>query len=171
MEGEKLLAELLAVLSYEPETGKVRWLRRVRCYGGFREAGEEAGTAKDGYTKIIYTDSEGVRHELRRARLAWFFMTGRWPKEVDHIDRDRSNDKWSNLREVTRTENNLNAGLRADNVSTKRGVSWVAGRKMWLARLTISKRIVLSREFHSLDEAIAARKDAEIKYLGKKCPS
>ena len=51
-------------------------------------------------------------------------MTGAWPtKLMDHIDRNPRNNAWSNLREVTRSENNRNKGTHPDKTSKFRGVS------------------------------------------------
>ncbi len=56
--------------------------------------------------------------------LAWFYMTGRWPKHtVDHENRLRNDNRWSNLREATRPENAGNTGLWKTNKSGYRGVS------------------------------------------------
>jgi hypothetical protein len=46
---------------------------------------------------------------MPKTSLIWFIMTGRWPQNrIDHIDRNRHNNKWSNLREVTASQNSLN---------------------------------------------------------------
>jgi len=90
------------VLYYDPETGKWKWLKNR---GGNRG---KAGTwRKDGRIQIrlygkFYLSS----------RLAWFYMTGEWPTEIDHIDRNRANDRWTNLREVSRSENLKNKPSR-----------------------------------------------------------
>ena len=56
-------------------------------------------------------------------RLAFLYMEGRWPDpEADHIDGDRTNNRWSNLREATRVQSKHNTGTRADNALGMRGV-------------------------------------------------
>lgn len=172
MDGDALLAELRRVLKYEPETGRMVWLITRQRHGGMIRPGDEATAMRDGYRFISYTDSSGKCHQLRAHRLAWWFMTGKMPTEIDHIDRNRANNAWSNLREVTRAVNNMNTDkLRPKNQSGKRGVSWVAASGSWLARIYISKRPIDLGTFRSVEEAVSARQAAELQYFGAHCPS
>src|SRR5258708_29459456 len=110
---------LQEILSYDPETGIWIWINPPNH--NRRLLGKVAGNiAADGYRKIridrvLYISS----------RLAFLYMIGGWPKEeMDHIDRDSSNDRWVNLREATGYENKYNCSLRSDNTTGYKGVSW-----------------------------------------------
>lgn len=61
----------------------------------------------DGYQRVWCNGSLRMKHRL----LYWLYH-GVIPKEIDHIDRDRNNNSISNLREVSRSENNTNCGSR-----------------------------------------------------------
>jgi hypothetical protein len=112
--------------------------------------------------------SEG--HIFRAHRLAWWFVKGELPSELDHKNGIRSDNRWRNLRLVTRTQNNINPvnRLRSDNKSGHRGVSWKthrSGRSCWHARITVNGRIILLGDYADLDQAVAARKEAERRYF------
>lgn len=67
-----------------------------------------AGTLRpDGYRNIS-VKLNGKKKTYLEHRLCFYYMNGRWPKEIDHVDRNKSNNAWSNLRECTRAENNWN---------------------------------------------------------------
>lgn len=67
--------------------------------------GQRAGLLRqDGYYSISINGQTWLAH-----RLAWFYCHCEWPDEVDHKDRNRSNNAVSNLRPVTRTQNNGNS--------------------------------------------------------------
>ena len=85
-------------LSYETNTGI--WNRRIeRRKAKYR--GKQTGTLrKDGYKVVVFNGKLYLS-----SRLAWFYMTREWPNEIDHIDRNPSNDRWINLRDVTHSEN------------------------------------------------------------------
>ena len=108
---------LREVLHYCEETG--RWTWRVPPNWRF-QIGDEAGSINhSGYRKIRIDG----RFYLS-SRLAFLFMRGSWPKhEIDHKNRDRSDDSWDNLREATRAQNNWNQGVRKDSFSGFKGVS------------------------------------------------
>lgn len=112
--------ELRSELSYNPDLGVFTWLKDR---GNQVRAGDVAGSQdKDGYTLIF------VQGRARKAhRLAFLMMTGRNPDgEIDHINCDRSDNRWANLREVDRTANSQNKlDAHRQNKSGLLGVSTV----------------------------------------------
>lgn len=124
--------------------------------------GDAAGTMKDGYIKII-----ADQRQYRAHRLAWLFMTGAFPEkgmDIDHIDGDRANNRWSNLRLASRSQNNMNTRHVRSHTSDHRGVSWRKGRGKWHARIHVNKKVVILGDFDRIEDAVAARQQAERKY-------
>lgn len=131
-------------LRYEPETGLFYRLTGKR-------AGEVAGHTHHGYIKITVAPFGGIYAH----RLAWLYVTGAMPTaEVDHIDRDRANNAWSNLRLATRSQNQANTSLRRNNTSGYKGVRILAD--CFRAKITIQGRIIHLGDFDTLEEAVAA---------------
>lgn len=143
-------ASLLGIIDYDPETGRFTWKRTRR--GRFAKAGETAGNIrKDGYRGIVISGRRYLAH-----RLAWFYMTGDWPAlEVDHIDTDRDNNRWSNLREATRSQNNANERLRGCNTSGVKGVSYYHPTKRWRVQIQKDRKKRSLGYFKTLEEAHA----------------
>ena len=168
------LKHLRSALKYQPKTGNFVWRVARNAYGGGVQPNDIAGTTvidRDGGSHV----NIGLDGRTYRAhRLAWFFMTGEWPKtDVDHEDGIRTHNWWTNLRLATRSQNmGNNHKLRASNVSGKTGVSWVAHCNKWQARVTIDGKHIHLGLFDrdKLDDAIAARREAELKYFGKFAP-
>lgn len=157
--------EVARLLAYDPATGVFRWLIECNSSGGKIYPGDEAGTLKDGYIQIKVF---GLVY--RAQHLAWLFMTGEWPDpslDVEHRDRDRANNAWLNLRPATRSQNNMNMGLRSDNQSGHKGVGQRKDTGRWYARVTVNRRVILLGHFDSFDDAVAARKAAEITHFGE----
>jgi hypothetical protein len=109
------IERLKALLKYDPETGS--WTYGVSRRG--LPAGKKAGyTRDDGYVCLMVD-----RRRYRSSRLAVFYMTGEWPsEEVDHIDRDKSNNRWANLRVASRSDNQANNPAYANNKIGVKGV-------------------------------------------------
>lgn len=77
-------------------------------------------------------------------RLIFLFNHGYLPKQVDHIDGNRSNNKIENLREASSSQNSHNQKLRVTNTSSIKNVSWSKVRKKWNVSLMVNyKRIIL----------------------------
>lgn len=112
---------LLEVLRYDPSTGQMYW----RISRGTRIAGAVAGNHRiDGY---VYIAIDKVLY--RRTRLIWLYVHGKWPSEhIDHINRDTSDDKLTNLREATRSQNLGNRKINKNNSTGFKGVFERDGR-------------------------------------------
>ena len=110
---------LRELLRYDPLTGEFFWL----VDRGRSRAGERAGsTSVYGYTVIAIA---GAKHQA--GRLAFLWMTGFWPKgEADHWDRDRGNNRWKNLRDLTKRQNAQN---KAQTKPNKHGLAGVRRQK------------------------------------------
>lgn len=141
---------LLAVLRYDPETGRFVWLQQL----SFRiQVGTDAGSVRaDGYIEVGIDGQNYLAHVL-----AWFYMTGAWPeKQVDHKDTVRSHNAWENLREATHGQNVCNSGLRANNTSGFKGVSFVKKLNRWHARIMHEGTLHLLGYFDTPEAAHAA---------------
>ncbi len=154
MERSELTQDLLkSLLDYDPSTGVFSWkvTNTTRsCIKG-RRAGYEG---KDGYRNIKIM---GVKY--REHILACLYMKGQLPKEsVDHIDQVRSNNTWSNLREVTHAENCLNKGATRKSKTGHQGVWYNRDTFNYLAYIHKGKRRVWQKYFPTCAEAVEARK-------------
>jgi hypothetical protein len=158
---------LRELLDYDPQSGIFRWRRQINVGTSAQGARNRWAERRAGVMTvhgywIISVDNE----RLRAARLAWLYMTGKWPDEhIDHINGDPADDRWANLREATRSENMANAKLlRLNNTSGARGVSWNKRLGKWHARVNFQRQLHHVGYFDSFEEAVAARdaKAAEI---------
>jgi len=101
---------------------------------------------------------------LLKHRVIFAMHEGRWPSQIDHINRNKSDNRFENLREVTQKENNQNIGKRCSNTSGKTGVYYRTREGLWLAKIS-------NRElgyFKSKEDAIKSRIKAEqeLGYVG-----
>lgn len=123
---------LKALLRYDPATGV--FTRLVRLPKSHYGVGEVAGSLNDSDAVMIMVD--GKRH--RAHRLAWLYMTGRWPScEIDHRNRKRHDNRWSNLREATRGQQGQNMSKHRDGKSGFLGVTWRNDRRKWKAQIQV----------------------------------
>ena len=101
--------------NYDPVTGNLTWKYRPneRNQTNARYAGKPAGYVNQlGYLWLEWTE-DGVRHRHPAAVVIWFIQTGQWPaKEVDHENRTPLDNRWTNLREATRSEQTQNRERR-----------------------------------------------------------
>lgn len=123
---------LKTILSYDIGTGVFRWINATNWRAIAKDA---AGCVreKNGY-RVIY-----VGGKLYAAhRLAWLYVTGNWPSgSIDHINGVRDDNRFANLRDVTRSVNNQNLHVanRRNRSCGLLGVTWNRGK--WTAQISI----------------------------------
>ncbi len=86
---------------------------------------------------------------------------------VDHINRDRLDNRKSNLRIVRPTQNGMNKGRQSNNTSGYVGVSCDKSRNKWEAYIKIFKKKKHLGRYDDIKDAIMARKNAEQLYFGE----
>lgn len=160
----KITADQLRVFfRYDPETGVFTRLFSTHGKGGKKPLGGVAGfAAPDGR---YYIDIKGRRYAAHR--LAWLYMTGEWPNEVDHKDCDPLNNRWVNLRLATRSQNNANVRAKRHNTSGHKGVSWDRDRKLWRAQICVEKKRMMLGRFERVEDAARAYIESAERHFGE----
>lgn len=141
------LDRVRGLLTYDPASGLFRW----RDTRGRVRAGEVAGSIQSlGYRQIMI---DGRR--ILSGRLAWFYVTGTWPThEIDHANGVRDDDRFANLREATRAQNNQNRS--AFGRSRVKGAFWVERQQRWRASIKRAGSVVQIGTFDTAEAAGAA---------------
>lgn len=143
-------------LNYDPETGTFTW----KIPGKGRIMGKPLGSNhSNGYIELRFAGKLYLVH-----RLAWFHCTGSWPKyHIDHKDNDRTNNRISNLRDVTRTINNQNLGKAQSNSKTGTlGVRQCKDR--FHANIGVNSKNIFLGSFPTLESAAEAYRLGKEKY-------
>lgn len=111
----------------------------------------------------------GFRGRIYKAhRIAWLLVTGAWPaSELDHINMCRRDNRWSNLRLATRSQNQRNSRRYKNNTSGHKGVSWHPQHKQWYATIQINNKVVFLGLFTNKKKAGNAYRAAAKKYHGE----
>lgn len=154
-----------ALFRYDPESGLLTW----NFSSAQIKEGHEAGTnTTSSQSKTEYRGIKLFGATYKVHRIIWLMQTGEWPKgDVDHIDGNGLNNKWENLRDVTHSQNLMNAAVRSDSTTGYKGVSYDKQRCKWYAYINIDgKRKMLGRH-GSLQEAVNARAIAERNLFGE----
>jgi len=131
--------ELRKVLNYDPETGMFTWMNS-----------ERAGNANArGYVSIWH---QGVHYYAHR--LAWEWVAGSPPQnDIDHINQIKSDNRFTNLRESTRSENMFNRGKNRNNLSGTKGVSFCKTTGKWKAQISVDRKYIHIGRFNTIEEA------------------
>ena len=149
---------LKEVLHYSRETGIFTWLITANRNGA--AIGDEAGWLRDNGYRMIAIN--GV--DYRAHRLAWFYIYGEWPEQIDHKDHIRRHNWIDNLRDVSSSENGKNQSIPKRNKSGIIGVRWHAQKCKWHAQIGVDMKKIHLGYFTCIEDAAEARKEAEIKY-------
>lgn len=151
--------ELRNIISYDAETGVIRKLKCRRSDW----IGKQAGSInKKGYVAVSIYNKLYLAH-----RLAWLYIYGKWPEQVDHIDGDKTNNRISNLRLATTSQNVHSQRIRRNNTSGYKGVTFNRSANKWVAQIKINRKQKYLGLFTSPIDAHSAYSHAAKKYFGE----
>lgn len=114
-------------LHYDPDSGKLYW---IKPKSNVNKVGDLAGNkVKSGYLALMYNGQTHYCH-----RIAWYLYHDEWPeKHLDHIDRDKTNNKITNLREVSHRRNCHNKEV------FNGGVYFSSQKNKWHSQIRLGK--------------------------------
>ncbi len=150
-------AKLKKLFNYNKETGL--FTRKEILPGCIYKINTIAGSLIHGYVRIRIKKKHYSAH-----RLAFLYIKGYYPEEVDHINQQKADNRWSNLREVSHGDNMKNKKQYKNNTSGVVGVSWAKHCNKWRAIITVEKKQISLGLFVEFHEAVNARKNAEVLY-------
>ena len=150
---------LRELLDYSPETGIFTW--KIGGHG-WRRVGVLAGSQSiKGYQTIGIDGREYAAH-----RLAWLYVHGEWPEgALDHINRDKADNRIANLRPATYSQNRANR--LGKSASGFKGVYWHKKVGKFQAQIRIEDKRCSLGYFTTAEEAHEAYKTAAIHHFGE----
>lgn len=129
--------------SYNPENGQ------IAKHGKRRDVPDSAGH--------YYRITNGAVH-VKAHRLAWRLYYGWWPEcEVDHVNRDKRDNRITNLRLATHSQNRANRSAHKHCQSGERGVYWCNQRKQWKIQLRKNGKAFQAFARHKISAIVGAR--------------
>ena len=146
------------LFDYDPTTGQLT--RRERL-GRRSKLGEIVGHADtDGYLQT------SINYKIYRVhRLIWMWVHGVWPAcELDHVDRNNTNNRITNLREATTQINLHNKSTYKNNWSGTPGVQWYAPTCKWVVKISAGGKRIHLGYFRDKNEAASVYWQAKQKY-------
>jgi len=163
------IAHLQECLTYDPVTGVFIWKTRpvehfvtvkASLTWNARFAGRVAGgiDPDEGYRRI---QIDGVKY--KEHRLAFLFQGRPMPRNVDHENGRRDDNRWVNLRPATRSQNAHNRALNKNSSTKVKGVTWVPSRQQYYAQIQVDKKrknLGFHDTLESAERAVKAAREA-----------
>ena len=137
---------------YDANTGQ---FTRLLAKGRWRD---RVGSINLGYLNIKIDHKHYKVH-----RLAWLYVHGEWPNDqIDHINGDRADNRISNLRAATRSQNKQNARkARSDSRSGLIGAMWDTKNNKWVSRIMVDGKRKYLGLFDEAEQAHAVYIEAK----------
>ena len=157
--------ELSKYLKYNPETGVGTWIvspcNRIKSL-----------TIAGCYNRMGYLDIKYKNKLYRGHRLFWYLQTKKDPSHftIDHIDQNKANNKFCNLRLATHTQQCQNVFIYKNNTTGVRGIRWREFRQRYEARIVFDGKRIQLGSFRTFDQAVAARQSKELELYGEFSP-
>lgn len=138
---------LRELMSYDKETGELTW--RV-SRGSIKSRSTVGWKNGNGYFRTSVDGRDYYVH-----RLVWLYVYGAWPTDqIDHANAIRDDNRISNLREATRSENLGNQRrAQSSNKTGLLGVSWRSANKKFCAHIDLNGERTTLGLFNTAEEA------------------
>lgn len=164
---DHMLHELLFCI---PETGDLFWRHRERIWFATTRAFNTWNSRYANRPALNIMNLHGYYvgyiygKMYQKHRVIWFMKYGYWADEIDHDDGVRHNNQISNLRDVTKSQNQKNKKLQINNTSGVMGVGFHKATGKYRAYLKHHGRQISLGYYDTFDEAVIARRNGEISY-------
>lgn len=150
---------------FEYKNGKLFW--KINKIGHHLIGKRAGGIRLDGYIQIGVKGEDYLEH-----RLIWFYHFGYFPKQLDHINRIRDDNRIENLRESTQSQNVGNSRkprtMNGKRCSSKyKGVSWDKQHKKWASYIMIKRKKIHLGLFNSEKKAANIYDEKAIELFGE----
>ena len=143
--------KLKCSLSYDPDTGEIKWKER------FNKSNALSSPKPDGYLRGCFYGKH-----LRAHRVAWLLYYGSWPNgHIDHVNGVRYDNRIENLRDVSPAENQRNQKLNSRNTTGFCGVGLYKPNGKYQAKYTRNGKTISLGYFHTIEDAVMARQRAD----------
>jgi len=122
------------------------------------------GSKAGGLHRHGYMNIQINKKKYKTHRLVFLYHYGYLPKEIDHIDNDKTNNNIDNLRPATRSENMKNMGFHSKNKSGAKGVSWHKASNRWTVQLMVNNKKKYFGIYKDIELADLVAQEARNKY-------
>lgn len=150
-----------ALFTYVPETGAL--IRNHYAWGGHPAGVTIGAPSTKGYLRAKVEGRSYFCH-----RLVWLHVYGEWPdREIDHKNRDKTDNRIENLRLATRSQNQSNLGLTKQNTTGVKGVTWNKAAGKYQSAIKANGRNYYLGLFDELSYAAEAYTLAALQHQGE----
>lgn len=148
------------LFSLDEEKGVLFWAKKTSKKV---IVGTPAGQHRsDGYISIGVDGRRYLAH-----RIIFALVNGYYPDEIDHADGDQRNNHPSNLREATRSQNNMNRAVQCNNSSGAKGVYLHRNSGKWHARIKVGGKYISLKYHTTMESARKAYEEASASLHGE----
>jgi hypothetical protein len=149
-------SELKELVNYNKDTGIFTWKKRT---SNRIKVGDIVGNLhKCGYIEMRVGGTRCLAH-----RFAFLYVYGYMPKLIDHIDRNKKNNRIDNLREATYGQNILNSKIRSDNTSGVKCVYFDKRNNSW--EVKVGNKYI--KKYKTLEEAKHKAEEVRKEFAGE----
>ncbi len=152
------LTQSILIDNFDYKNGQMFWKKSAgRC----KKNSIAGSLGSHGYWQIRFQNKMYLAH-----RLIYLYVNGQMPKQIDHIDGNKTNNCVENLRQCNQSENRMNAACSSLNKIGIKGVSWSVPHKMWRVQVKKYKKNVYDKFFDDLELAELVAVEARNKHHG-----
>lgn len=142
--------------------GKLYWKSKLNQFSRAKIGLETGCIANDGYKRTKINGKLYGNHQI-----IFLMFNGYIPQQIDHINRNRLDNRIENLRAANNSKNQHNKSIPKNNTSGIKGVTWNKRAKKWYVQLMFNKKQMYFGLYEDLELAELVIKEARKKYHGE----